>query len=68
MKLINAYLTNLMAAPHSAAQRLAAWQTLQQQFVPWQQNALSWQQALFAQTDAVSRLDDFIQSLDNVSV
>ena len=52
----------------SAAQRLAAWQTLQQQFVPWQQNALSWQQALFAQTDAVSRLDDFIQSLDNVSV
>lgn len=45
------------------AQRLAAWQTLQQGFDVWQQNAAAWQQQLFAQNDAVSRFDEFLHTL-----
>ncbi len=44
-----------------SAQRLTAWQTLQQYLPAWQQAASAWQQILAAQPSATEKLAKFIQ-------
>ncbi|MCP2041967.1 putative repeat protein (TIGR03837 family) [Neisseria sp. HSC-16F19] len=46
----------------SAAQRLAAWQTLQGHFAAWQAHSEAWSQYLHGQSDAVERLALFMQN------
>ncbi|MDO5058807.1 MAG: elongation factor P maturation arginine rhamnosyltransferase EarP [Neisseria sp.] len=47
----------------SAAERLAAWQTLQNRFSAWQNAAQTWQKQLFAQASAVEKLAKFADGL-----